>query len=31
MRAVISAERLVYRPLKKEDWPFFLALYQDRT
>jgi len=31
MRSVISSERLVYRPLKQEDWPFFLALYQDRN
>lgn len=29
MQPVISSEQLVYRPLKKEDWPFFLALYQD--
>ena len=31
MRSVISSERLVYRPLKQEDWLFFLALYQDRN
>jgi len=31
MRSDISSERLVYRPLKQEDWPFFLALHRDRN
>ncbi|MDU5838301.1 MAG: hypothetical protein E6559_00460 [Pantoea sp.] len=31
MQSVIYSERLVYRPLKQEDWPFFLALHQDRN
>lgn len=31
MQSVIYSERLVYRPLKQEDWPFFLALNQDRN
>lgn len=26
----IPSERLTYRPLHQEDWPFFLALNQDR-
>jgi len=31
MQAALSSERLVYRPLKQQDWPFFLSLHQDRN
>lgn len=27
----IPSERLTYRPIHEDDWPFFLALNQDRT
>lgn len=27
----VTSPRLTYRPLKQEDWPFYLALSQDRS
>lgn len=27
----ITSPRLTYRPLREEDWPFYLAVSQDRT
>ena len=27
----VTSPRLTYRPLRQEDWPFYLAVSQDRS